>query len=433
MEQEYLFPSPPPPAIREAMAKAVNRKDQGLPVFDFSSGNIGNLLVSQTIFDKLDIQASQAVSDDLKPVVQGLVDGLMSSFYPHPKGVAYSPTGGSDVIRRLIVRYFREVHGIPLADEDTGKVTVTAGGQQAMTAALRSIRPGTRVLMPKWDYAPVAGILKYHNLEEVRVDVNDDLSINIDDLKAKARPDSVFYVSMPNNPTGYVSPADLEAIVEEMSAQGGAVVWDAPYLYTLLRLSGREAVFDRAFLQEQVSRFKAITSTHHSNMCVLSSLSKTCLIAGLRFGFAAASERWVSNMEAIIGRENLSSPTSSFIIGTEVMKSFLDRPTSYEWICRVLAGRLSTLMREIGDHLLLPGNGMFGALYVPVLAGNMPARDFADRLINDYGVVTVPGDQFFGGPAPAVRVSLVSVPWSESEEAWAESVSALKNALQKMP
>lgn len=433
MAQEYLFPSPPPPAIREAMAKAVNRKDQGLPVFDFSSGNIGNLLVSQTILDKLEIRASRAVADELKPVVDGLVQGLVDSFYPYPKGVAYSPTGGSDVIRRLIVRYFREVHGIPLADDDTQKVIATAGGQQAMTAALRSIKPGTRVLMSKWDYAPVAGILKYHNLEEVRVDVNDDLSINIEDLKTKVKPNSVFYVSMPNNPTGYVSPVDLEAIVGAMADQGGAVIWDAPYLFTLLRLSGKEAVFDRAFLQEQVDHFKAITSTHHSEMCVLSSLSKTCLIAGLRFGFAAASERWISNMEAIIGRENLSSPTSSFIIGTDIMKGFLDRPTSYEWICRVLAGRLTTLIREIGDHLLLPGNGMFGALYVPVLTGRVTARDFADRLINEYGVVTVPGDQFFGGPSPAVRVSLVSVPWSESEEAWAESVAALKHALQNMP
>jgi aspartate/methionine/tyrosine aminotransferase len=429
MEQEYLFPSPPPPAIREAMAKAVDRKDQGLAVFDFSSGNIGNLLVGQTLFDKLDISASDSVAQELVPVVEGLARGLVDSFYPYPKGVAYSPTGGSELIRRLIVRYFREVHGIPLADDDTRKVIVTAGGQQAMTAALRSIKPGTRVLMPKWDYAPVAGILKYHNLEEVRVDVKDDLSIDTYDLKAKVKPNSVFYVSMPNNPTGYVSPEDLGAIVDVVSGQDGAVVWDAPYLFTLLRLSGKEATFDKVFLQQKVDQFKAITSAHHSHMCVLSSLSKTCLIAGLRFGFATASEQWVSNMEAIIGRENLSSPTSSFIIGTEIMKRFLDRPISYEWICRVLASRLTTLIREIGDHLLLPGNGMLGALYVPVLTGKMAARDFADRLVSEYGVVTVPGDQFFGGPAPAIRVSLVSVPWSESEEAWAESVAALKRAL----
>jgi len=40
--KEFLSPSPPPPAIRDAMAKAVERKMKGLPTFDFSSGNVGN-------------------------------------------------------------------------------------------------------------------------------------------------------------------------------------------------------------------------------------------------------------------------------------------------------------------------------------------------------------------------------------------------------
>ena len=45
--KEFLSPSPPPPAIRDAMAKAVERKMKGLPTFDFSSGNVGNLLLRQ--------------------------------------------------------------------------------------------------------------------------------------------------------------------------------------------------------------------------------------------------------------------------------------------------------------------------------------------------------------------------------------------------
>jgi len=417
MKQEYLFPSPPAPAIRQAMAKAVKRKEKGLEVFDFSSGNIGNLLASQAIFKTFDVKTSDSIPPELKGIIEGLREGVINSYYPYPRGLSYSTTEGTEGIRNLVIQYFREVHGVPPSDNDTDRVTVTAGGQQAMTAALRSIKPGTRVLIPRWEYAPAAGVLEFHNLDLTRVKVNQDLSINIDDLKRKVRQNSVFYLSMPNNPCGYVSPEDLRTIVEVLSANSGGAVWDAPSLFTILRLTSRSATFDKGLLQQKLAAFKEIAGKYHEHMCILSSLSKSCLIAGLRFGFAVASKQWIDNMDAIIGRENLSSPTPSFIAGTEVLKSFLQQLTSYEWVCDVPAGRLTILMEQVGAHLMLPGNSMFAALYAAVLIGKMSSKVFAEKLIRDYEIVTVAGEQFYGGEAPAVRISPVSVPWSEGEEA----------------
>lgn len=429
MKQDYLLPSPPPPAIREAMAKAVQRKDKGLDVYDFSSGNIGNLMVSQHIFSQMEVSVADSVIPELRAVVEGLRDGLMNAYYPEPKGVAYSPTGGTDPIRALVARYYRELHGIPIEDDASDRVIVTAGGQQAMTAALRSIKPGTRVLVPQWEYAPASGVIKAHGLEEVRVAMTGDLSIDMDDFRSKVTPTSVCYVSMPNNPTGFMSAEQLQQMVKVMASNDGAVVWDAPYLLTLLRLDGKSASYDAMLVQETLNALREMGEEYHQHLCILSSLSKTCLIAGLRFGFAYGSTQWVDNMEAIVGRENLSSPTPSFIAGKEVLRRFLDEPRSYEWVCRVLANRLNILIEEAGPHLMLPGNGLFGALYVLVSTGDQPCKPFADRLIEESGIVTVPCNQFYGGEAHAVRLSLVSVPWSEDEEGWIASVRALKSAL----
>ncbi len=428
MTQEYLLPSPPAPAIREAMSKAVQRKDKGLEVFDFSSGNIGNLMVSQPVFSKMEIEVSEDVPDDLKAVVHGLRDGIMNSYYPTPRGVAYSPTGGTDAIRGLVARYFRELHGIPIGDADTNRVIVTAGGQQAMTAALRSIKPGTRVLIPQWEYGPASGIIRAHGCEEVRVRMTDGLDIDLDDFRSKATRNAVCYVSMPNNPTGLMSVEQLSQMVKIMVEHEGALVWDAPYLLTLLRLESGRATFDPQMLNETLNQLRELGEEYSQHMCILSSLSKSALIAGLRFGFAYGSPQWVDNMEAIVGRENLSSPTPSFIAGTEVLKRFLDQPRSYEWVCRVLANRLTTLIERMGDHLLLPANGLFGALYVLVKTGDEPCKGFADRLIDQTGIVTVPCNQFYGGEAGAVRLSLVSVPWTEDDAGWIASVEALKAA-----
>jgi aspartate/methionine/tyrosine aminotransferase len=259
--------------------------------------------------------------------------------------------------------------------------------------------------------------------------MKDDLSIDMDDFRSKVTRAAVCYVSMPNNPTGYMSAEQLRDMTRVMADNAGAIVWDAPYLLTLLRLDGGRASFDARMLHDTLNQLRELGEEYHPHMCVLSSLSKSCLIAGLRFGFAYGSPQWVDNMEAIVGRENLSSPTPSFIAGTEVLRRFLDQPRSYEWVCRVLANRLNVLIEEMGEHLLLPGNGLFGALYVLVRTGNEPCKPFADTLIEKAGIVTVPCNQFYGGEAHAVRLSLVSVPWTENEEGWLASVRALKSAL----
>ena len=432
LKREYLSPPPPPPAIRDAMAKAFERKVRGLPTFDFSSGNVGNLLLKEKIFESFNVEVDKSLPTELRQIAEGLRNGLIESYYPHPKGLAYSPTGGTESIKRLVIRYFREVHGVPLLDNDLDKVIVTAGGQQAMMAALRALKPGTKVLLSRWEYSPIPAIIKDHNLSEARVEINDDLSINIDDLKKKVSENSVFYISMPNNPTGYVSPEDLMNIAEVMSVNHGGLIWDAPYLFTILRLNEKRATFDEAFLQEIIEKFRRIARNYYGNMCILSSLSKTCLIAGLRFGFATACEEWIANMEAIIGRENLSSPTPSFIVGTHLLESFLKNPISHKWVCKILAERLTVLMEEIYEHLILPKNGIFGALYTLVKTGRSDGKTFADKLIVKYGIVTVPADSFYGGPVNAVRLSLVSVPWSEGDEEWISGVKALKQVLHEI-
>jgi len=428
VKQEFLSPSPPPPAIRDAMAKAVERQQKGLPVFDFSSGNVGNLPLNQAFFSKVEFAINQNLPKELTVLAEGLKEGLTGAYHPQPLGLAYSPTGGTAPIKSLVIRYFREIQGVPLSDADVDKVIVTAGGQQAMTASLRSLKPGVKVLLSRWEYAPVSDILSDHNVNEVRIEVNEDLTLNVHDLEKKVGRGSALYISMPNNPTGYFSPKDFKMIMEIMSTSDGGVIWDAPYIFTVLKTTPKDAKFDKAFLQEKLSELKRITEKYHQYMCILSSLSKTCLIAGLRVGFATASAHWIENMNAIIGRENLSSPTPSFIVGAAVLQRFLNAPICHEWLCRILASRLTVLMQEIPDHLLLPRNGMFGALYVMVKT-SQEATKVAGELIKEHGIVTVAGNQFYGGSVNAVRLSLVSVPWTEGDEAWIKSVRAIKKAL----
>ncbi|RLI30742.1 hypothetical protein DRO48_02600, partial [Candidatus Bathyarchaeota archaeon] len=118
----------------------------------------------------------------------------------------------------------------------------------------------------------------------------------------------------------------------------------------------------------------------------------------------------------------------SFTIAKHLLDAFLERPITHEWTCEVLASRLTVLMEEIGDHLILPRNGVFGALYALIKTPEDGAS-FSRKLVEEKGIVTVPGNAFYGGPVNAVRLSLVATPWTEGDEVWVDSVRALKAAL----
>jgi aspartate/methionine/tyrosine aminotransferase len=418
------------PAIREAMMRAAQLRDKGVKVFDFSSGSVGNLLFELPIFEDVKLEVKDNLPTPLKIIAEGLRNGISNALHPIARGLGYSPTTGTPEQKRLVIKYMREIHGVPLKDEEIDKVACTAGGQQAMAASLRSIKPGTNVFMFKWDYSPIPAIVSDNGCNLTRVSMHGDLTLDVDDLKAKVTDKSVFYISMPNNPCGYISVEDFKTIVETMKERDGGIIWDAPYLFTVFELTPKEsptkAKFNKDVLELVKRRFKEIVEKNYEDICILSSLSKTCLIAGLRFGFAAANKQWIANMEAIIGRENLSAPTLSFIVGAHMIKMFLDNPITHEWMCEVLANRITVLLEE-GIPLILPKNGLYGAMYAMVKTPT-EGKKFGDQVVNE-GIVTVPGSAFYGEPVNAVRLSLVAVPWVDGDERWIESVRALKKTL----
>jgi len=427
--RSYLLPLPPKSAISLVIARANERREKGLPVVDFSSGNVGMLPYNLGLFNKVEIEVNDGLNDSLKLIAEIVKKGILDAYHPNPAGLSYSPAGGTLSAKKEIIKYFREVHGVPLKDTDVDRVMATTGGQQALSAALRSIKPGTRVLMYRWDYPVVSSLIKSQNCEEVRVGIKEDLSIDRDDLESKVSEGSVFYVSMPNNPSGYVSTSDFEFIARKVHEANGGLIWDAPYIFTILKLTSNKAYFDKSFLLEKQEEFKKVTQRYFEDMCILSSVSKTCLLAGLRFGFATACPHWIGIMDSLIGRDNLSSPTPSFILCENALRMFLGNPITHEWLCEVLASRLTTLIEE-GLPLLLPKNGAFGALYVLLKTNGVDGSKFAEELIDKYGIVTVSGAAFYGGPVDVVRLSLVATPWTEGDEAWVKNVKTLKKAME---
>ncbi len=423
---EYLKEPSEPSAIKVAMSKAAEKEEKGLPVVNFASGNVGQMPLNLE-FMKMNIDLNDDLPEEIKPLTKAIKRGVKKSF-ERPRGLTYSATGGTEKQRKSALEYFKEFHGVSHNDPD--KVIVTAGGQRAMSAALRSIKPGTNVYMSKWEYAAVSGILNDNGCKVTRISPENELGLDIEELKEKVSEDSVFYLNMPKNPTGYVSPDLLKDVAEIMVDNNGGVIWDAPYLFTMMRLKKNGAEFDEGFLDSEISKFQDAVSDYSDNIVQLSSISKTTLSAGLRYGFATGPDEWIQNMNNIIGREDLSSPTASFLTGEEVLKEFLKNPVTYKWLTRILADRLSYLMEQ-DVPMILPDNGKFGALYAMVKTGDLEGEEFIEKA-DEFGIVPIPGKAFYGEPVNAIRISLVATPWSKNDEQWKENVRTLKKAIKDL-
>lgn len=424
---EYLRDPSKPPAIKNAMAQASERKEQGLPVANFASGNVGQLPLNMNFMD-IDIKTREELPSELRSLSKAIKRGIQKAFET-PKGLPYSPTGGKEGQKKLALEYFSRFHAV--SHNDLERIVVTAGGQRAMTAALRSIKPETTVFLSQWEYAPVPSILKNNRCKPVRIKVGEDLRPKIEDLKKKVTKHAVFYLSMPNNPSGFVSPDHLQQIVEIMVDNEGAVIWDAPYLFTILRLTKNGAEFNADLLDEQLDEFKEILDESPRKICLLSSISKTCLAAGLRFGFATGTKTWIANMDNILGREDLSSPTASFIIAQEILKAFLKKPETHKWLGKILARRLSYLL-EKNLPVKLPDNNLFGGLYALMSTGKMDGKKFIKKASKKHGIIPIPGRAFYGKPVNAIRLSLVSVPWTKGDPQWKENVESLQGAIEDL-
>jgi len=111
----------------------------------------------------------------LKIIANGVKSGILDSFSPVPRALGYSPTTGTPEQKKWVIKYMRDIHGVPLADEDVDRVACTAGGQQAMATSLRAIRPGTDIFMLQWDYSPIPSIVSDNGCKLTRVKMHDDL------------------------------------------------------------------------------------------------------------------------------------------------------------------------------------------------------------------------------------------------------------------
>ena len=219
--------------------------------------------------------------------------------------------------------------------------------------------------------------------------------LELDDLPRDVlRRTRMVYVNYPNNPTAAVAPRDyLERLVARCRELDILLVYDNAY---------SELAFDgyRPPSIFEIEGAGDVAIEFHS-------LSKTYNMTGWRCGWAVARKPLaapLAKIKSFVDTGAFMAVQAAGVAALESWESFLPGNLA---IFRERRDAAVAAFRAAGFACETPRATMY--LWIPLPDG-LPSAAFADRLMNDEGVVVLPGSAFGAGGEGFFRVSFITSP-----------------------
>ncbi|WP_201740267.1 pyridoxal phosphate-dependent aminotransferase [Salinigranum halophilum] len=317
--------------------------------------------------------------------------------------VHYTSNYGIRPLRSQIATKYRELYGLEY-DADSG-IVVTAGGTEAvLVTVLALVDPGDEVLIPDpcWTYEPsirMAGGKPVRYTLDAETGFQPDVKSLREGVSAET---SLLIVNSPHNPTGSVLTEDSVDKLAQFATE-----------HDLFVLS--DEIYERITYGDTHVPLATADGMHERTITV-SGLSKAYSMTGWRLGYLAAPPELVDPI--VRARQYTSTCANSFAQhgGVRAVQGGDE-----------LAGPLVDTFAERRDALVdrldaIPGMTCpdpTGAFYaMPTTPdGVTDETAFADALLTDAGVATVPGPVFGSRAEGRIRIAY-TVPVERIHEAF---------------
>lgn len=320
---------------------------------------------------------------------------------------SYSAIPGAIETRSAIARFLGS------SVDPESEICVTAGSEEALYALMQAwVDRGDEVLIPDPGFVAYPALTTLAGGTPVRYPLSpDDWSIDIDALRERISDRTkMVIVNSPSNPTGGVVPENqLRELAAMADEHDFLLVSDEVY---------REIHFgDRPPSLLDAGR----------NAVVVTSLSKSHALTGLRLGWIVASGE-VMNLTR---RAHHYMTTCASTYAQKLAELILsDHAWNREWLDRVR--RQFTIQRDVASNAVRkhvspryvePG----GAFYIFVPVPTCDTVGLAKRMATEDGVLAIPGIAFGEQGEGFLRISFAS-----SEEKLNEGIARIGMALDRM-
>jgi len=364
------------------LAKISQRKRElvarGLDVIDLGAGD-ADLAPPPAVFEALDDAAR-------KPLMSRYGFGL-----------------GLVGFRETVSEWMEKRFGFPT--NPLTEIVPLIGSKEGIShLALAYAEPGTHTIIPEPGYNAYqggtlfSGAKPYRYALRPRTDFLVDLDEIPSDVLSRTR---ILYLNYPNNPTAAIAPVDyLERVVKRCRELDILLVYDNAY---------SELAFDGYVPPSifEIDGARDVAIEFHS-------LSKTYNMTGWRCGWAVGNAEVCSTLakvKSFVDTGQFMAVQAAGIAALQSWDKFVPRNVAVFKERRDAAVRA---FKKAGFLCDVPKATMYLWLRLPE---DVPSAVFAERLLEDEGVVIMPGSAFGAGGEGFFRVSFITAPERIAEAA----------------
>jgi aminotransferase len=319
---------------------------------------------------------------------------------------SYTSNAGMPELREEIAGYLDRSFGVRYEPES--EVLVTAGSSEAIDLALRAlIEPDDEILVPAPCYISYSPITSLGGGKPVEVETRaeDGFKLTAEALEKKLTPRSkVLILCYPNNPTGAIMTREDWLPIARIVARRNLIVISDEIYAELTYGSRHESIASLPGMKERT--------------LLVSGFSKAFAMTGWRVGYVCGHRELIAALLKIHQYTIMCAPILGQIAAIESLRHAMDDKD--EMVASYDRRRKMTV--EAFRAMGLPCREPLGSFYVfPQIAGTgLSSETFAERLLNDAGVVAVPGHVFGSGGEGHIRCC------------YATSLAQLQEALERI-
>jgi aspartate/methionine/tyrosine aminotransferase len=325
----------------------------------------------------------------------------------------YGPAGGDPELKEAIVSYINGARGLSYTAD---QVVVTPGGKPVMFfLILALLEAGDEAIYPDPGFPIYRSMIDFTGAKSVPIPLREEnqFTLDVDELESLITDKTkLLIINSPANPTGGVLSKEQLQRIAELAVEHDLIVM-SDEIYAELIYEGEHV---------SIATFPGMAD----RTVILDGFSKTYAMTGWRLGYGIFPKELVPLVTKLAVNSVSCTSVAVQRAGIEALTGPQDRVAEFReafWARRDLI--VSGLNEIEGITCVLPK----GAFYAfPNITGTgLSSKEFADRLLEEYGVAGIAGTSFGDGGEGYVRFSTAN---SEANLSRAlERIAALTKAV----
>ena len=335
-------------------------------------------------------------------VSQGMIDAIEKN------KTSYTSNAGIEELREEICTYLKGF-GINYTKEE---ICITVGGSEGLFSVLFALmNEGDKILIPGPSYPAYENISTMIGAEVINYRLNEDFTVNIDEIKNKLDTENVKYLmlSFPSNPTGAIlTKNQRDELIDIIKERDITVITDEMYA---------SIIFDKYYSIAQCEEIR-------DKIIFVSGFSKMFSMTGLRIGYVACTDKYMKEIMKVHQYGVSCAPSIAQYGAVEGLKNSMDEVEKMRLSFEKRKNYCMKRLRELKIDVVNP-NGAF-YIFPSIKKFNMTSEEFCEKLLTEGKVGFVPGNAFGDFGEGYMRIS-----YCYSDEILKEAFDRLEKFIDK--